>query len=885
MTEHFIQMIQDGKAIADVRDQLNKLNDHNILKQELFSGDTYGNTALHLYVAKGDLKGVDLVVEYATKCDCLIEILKSKNILENTALHIALVNENPEIMDAILSPIFTGKNLQALQDVLPATNIYGKSPLHLLVEVVESDALFDGFIRLAYDASMANKVISFKEQFNGATMVHYAVYEKNEHVLNIIVKNKNLVERALLAQDISGNSPLHWVVDHDNTGILDILLTAPTDLLLKVFSLKNYDDNALISHAISKEQHHMVTALYRKILGGAGMLDIFKSDVSLLKQMLSLEPNVVNELIEHVRASSTLKSLYNLKITDDDGKEETIVTLAQKLKDKGEISDEVFSIISRNAIAIEDNSLPASMENSSDDTKIKFPEVKSSIVESQLLADTLAIPVVAAPVVIPTLAIVASTKYGGYVNGKIKNNKEGLLLAPLMAATMISSIELKYDSQFVQLALAATISIATVTHFVAPNSLLASVTVAALSAAIVSKPLIEQTQLGSYIAKHPIKVGLAVASFVVGGVPYAVGEIAFSAMIGTIAVGSSWVVSDLSYYLTGKSIAGIVATPAMTVLPWIATAFNTRAQLKNGQTVAAAKKPVGDPIAAILVKAVDDSVLGNTGATALPGLVKVLVAMVISTSSSLTAAAMTELSVKEIPNVLFGNDGRAQQIKSQFNKACETAHSLHSFFGGLDKDYKVLIPAYQRTLTETIAKHYLKIYADYHNKNESIPKEIAISACKEEYYLLWLLREKFSEVTNSILHILQIFNDGNTCEQLLKAKERGVEELAYDMFGMEADIHKPIEIWESLKKENVTIYPEYILQILDHHKSNATSIDMSGMSQAIKEGISQNICSLRSQMQKHFPEITKDNWLESMFNSTACDLGTAGDIDDNSSEN
>jgi hypothetical protein len=253
-------------------------------------------------------------------------------------------------------------------------------------------------------------------------------------------------------------------------------------------------------------------------------------------------------------------------------------------------------------------------------------------------------------------------------------------------------------------------------------------------------------------------------------------------------------------------------------------------------------------------------------------------------ASAVILKVVASTFVPAIPDSL-SNNGRAKEIQDKVNEACKALPYGHSMLGWYNADKAIIGPAYQRVLTES-AKHYLKIYGGYHSEGESIPQEVAFAACDERNYIKASFQEQNSDPTKAFIYVRQLnkYAGNPTCESLFSAKGGDVEELAYDalksstdeLYGRKVtDIHKVIGTWESTKKDDnlKLIYPEYILQLLEHHNSTAIATD-HGLPQVITERISKNICDFKASMQAYLPEIIADNWLEDAFNKPHC----AGDV-------
>ena len=149
---------------------------------EVNSRDKYGETPICIAIVAGHTEIVKKLIEKNARPDI-------KNIYGNNALHIVLTSKNPKMINFLIEEnLFTGANIQNIQEYLNSQNKEGKAPIHIASEFNNAEA-----IKLLLWAGVDSQLISLY----GEKALHLAA--KNFSTDAIIALNQKFIQ----GEDIS----------------------------------------------------------------------------------------------------------------------------------------------------------------------------------------------------------------------------------------------------------------------------------------------------------------------------------------------------------------------------------------------------------------------------------------------------------------------------------------------------------------------------------------------------------------------------------------------------------------------------------------------------------------------------------------------------------
>ena len=146
------------------------------------SKDKYLETPINIAIVAGQTEIIKKLIEKNARPDL-------KNINGNNALHIALTSRDPKIINFLFEEnLFTGANIQDIQEYLDCQNEEGKTPLHIASEFNKGEA-----IKLLLWAGVNSQL----KTLNGEKALHLAA--KNFSTDALIALNQEFIK----GEDIS----------------------------------------------------------------------------------------------------------------------------------------------------------------------------------------------------------------------------------------------------------------------------------------------------------------------------------------------------------------------------------------------------------------------------------------------------------------------------------------------------------------------------------------------------------------------------------------------------------------------------------------------------------------------------------------------------------
>lgn len=227
------------------------------LSKLLFKRDICGNTLLHLAVLKN--KPVQGILKVNQIMD--IDMINMQNFTNKTVLHLATENNDANLVKILLKN-GSNPNLQDIngdtcfhiaaknncddimheilkchnfQPIVSSFNYEGLTPFHIAIAENSLDCfkLMKSYI---FDPNT-------KEKKTGKSLLHYAVKFQPSFVTELL----NVAKIDVDIKDFEGNTPLHIACTTENTNVVELLLQAGANPLLKNFKqkciLENPEDN------------------------------------------------------------------------------------------------------------------------------------------------------------------------------------------------------------------------------------------------------------------------------------------------------------------------------------------------------------------------------------------------------------------------------------------------------------------------------------------------------------------------------------------------------------------------------------------------------------------------------------------------------------------
>lgn len=171
--------------------------------------DSNGNIALHYAIKKKNKKMVDILLEHSN-----VNIV-DKNM--NTSLHLSVYSKSFDICDAILKKNI---NINARCDT-------GETALHIACNM----QLFD-ICKLLIKHNINVNIHDYNHEY---TTLHYAVILNYVKLIELLM----LVNVDQKAQDIYGNTPLHYAITESHPSVIDILISQTEKINVNLWNINS----------------------------------------------------------------------------------------------------------------------------------------------------------------------------------------------------------------------------------------------------------------------------------------------------------------------------------------------------------------------------------------------------------------------------------------------------------------------------------------------------------------------------------------------------------------------------------------------------------------------------------------------------------------------
>jgi len=194
---------------------------HQTELKELFTQDEDGDTQFHIAI----IQGVTVVTSYFLKLSPPVHLLNIQNLLEQTALHLAVITGQASIV----------RHLVICQAPLETRDHMGNTALHLacrhgnidavqaLCSPVTHTELTDTLGPLHSTPSFTPTNLSHLRDYKGDTCIHIAGAQGHTHILAYLLQ-PILMTNVNVKDGCSGRTVLHHAVEWGSTDLVTFLL-------------------------------------------------------------------------------------------------------------------------------------------------------------------------------------------------------------------------------------------------------------------------------------------------------------------------------------------------------------------------------------------------------------------------------------------------------------------------------------------------------------------------------------------------------------------------------------------------------------------------------------------------------------------------------------
>jgi ankyrin repeat protein len=234
--------------------------------------DRNGNIPLHYAINYKNIEFVLLLLKENSN-------VNSSDENKNNALHLAIIIRDYNICKVIIESDI----------VINAKNISGETPLHLACNI--------GMINIVKLLLDSGSYIDIQDDDNELTPIHYAINTNNIPITKLLINynaNPNL-------QDITGNTPLHYIIVEEMHEIFEYILTYQPIKDKINMNIYNYENKLPIHIALEKKLIDCVSTLisgsnlnFQDIDGNTPLHYIFNNniwkgvDTSLKKKKINI---------------------------------------------------------------------------------------------------------------------------------------------------------------------------------------------------------------------------------------------------------------------------------------------------------------------------------------------------------------------------------------------------------------------------------------------------------------------------------------------------------------------------------------------------------------------------------------------------------------------
>ncbi|XP_058454187.1 serine/threonine-protein phosphatase 6 regulatory ankyrin repeat subunit B-like isoform X2 [Malaya genurostris] len=266
--------------LAAIHDNYELVNLLIKLGSSVMAKDAIGRIPLHIAIDYNAQK----VIEILLKHEQATEMLRTSDRNERTALHLAAIHDNYEIVNLLIE---RGASVMAKDAI-------GRIPLHI---AIEKNA--ENVIEILLKHEQATEMLRTSDKYE-RTALHFSAISDNYEIVNLLIERG----ASVMAKDAIGRIPLHIAIEENAKKVIEILLKHKQ--INEMFDASDKNERTALCLAAISGNYELVNLLIER---GASVMA--KDAIGRIPLHIAIENNakrVIKILLKHKQATEMLRT-------------------------------------------------------------------------------------------------------------------------------------------------------------------------------------------------------------------------------------------------------------------------------------------------------------------------------------------------------------------------------------------------------------------------------------------------------------------------------------------------------------------------------------------------------------------------------------------------